>query len=110
MSEYDDAADEPTAAEKAALDQPFGAAHRPCRCGPRRCPTAATSESAESAADGPADLAAAARLLGADGSESFGDAADDGDLDLTALGSSEGLPEPQLADRRVRRGQRGRRR
>jgi transcriptional antiterminator NusG len=78
VPEYDDAA---ATAEQNSLDDPFGAA---------------TSEAAESVAEGPADLTAAARLLGAGGAETFSNAADDGDLDLTALGSSEQEPETEI--------------
>jgi transcriptional antiterminator NusG len=74
------------AAQKLALSQPFGAAthaattEAPVSAGP-------TSEAAEE--DGPADLAAAAKQLGADDAEVYGGAPDDGDLDLSVLGSSQ---------------------
>ncbi len=51
-----------------------------------------TSESAEAADSGPADLAEAARLLGADDDAPTRDAADDLDTDLDAGGASAGEP------------------
>ncbi len=50
------------------------------------------SESAEAAEHGPADLAEAARLLGADEDGPTRDAADDADTDLGAGGGSDGEP------------------
>jgi transcriptional antiterminator NusG len=50
------------------------------------------SESAEAADNGPADLEAAARLLGGDDDGPAGDAADDADTDLSAAGGSDGEP------------------
>jgi transcription termination/antitermination protein NusG len=77
VSEYDDLA--PARDQHPELGDPFGAPVR--------------SESAESADDGPVDLAAAARLLGAEDDEPVANAADDGDvLDASVLGK---LDEPQ---------------
>ena len=67
MSEYDDATVHSTAVDETADD--------------------VRSEAAESADDGPTDLTAAARLLGAGEDEAIGDAADDGDQ-LDDLGAA----------------------
>ncbi len=77
MSEYDDVA--APGDEHPELGDPFGNAR---------------SESAESADDGPADLASAARLLGADEDEPVATAADNDDLDPAVLGVIDELAEP----------------
>ncbi len=82
MSEYDDVA--APGDEHPELGDPFGSAR---------------SESAESADDGPADLAAAARLLGADEGEPVSTAADNDELDPSVLGLAEEASEPaEVAD------------
>jgi transcription termination/antitermination protein NusG len=77
VSEYDDVA--APGDEHPELGDPFGNAR---------------SESAESAEDGPADLASAARLLGADDDEPMATAADNDDLDPSVLGAVDELLEP----------------
>ena len=76
MSQYDDVA---ARGEHAALHDPFGSG---------TSPAGVTSESGESAADAPADLASAARLLGADAGEVVSDAGDT-DLDVALLDAGE---------------------
>jgi transcriptional antiterminator NusG len=78
VSEYDDVAT--PGDEHPELGDPFGNAR---------------SESAESADDGPADLASAARLLGADEDEPVATAADDDDLDPSVLGVVDELGAPE---------------
>jgi transcription termination/antitermination protein NusG len=78
VSEYDDVA-APGDEQHPELGDPFGNAR---------------SESAESAEDGPADLASAARLLGADEDEPVATAADNDDLDPSVLGVIDELVEP----------------
>jgi transcription termination/antitermination protein NusG len=77
VSEYDDVAT--PGDEHPELGDPFGNAR---------------SESAESADGGPADLASAARLLGADEDEPVATAADDDDLDPSVLGVVDELVAP----------------
>jgi transcription termination/antitermination protein NusG len=79
VSEYDDVA--APGDEHPELGDPFGNAR---------------SESAESADDGPADLAAAARLLGADEGEPVATAADNDELDPAVLALTEEAGDPAV--------------